>query len=612
MDKYKMLSLALVSLVTAIIGESSFAACTHYAAPGGTGNGSSVSSPFRVSDFLNISQPGMTLCLASGTYTASNGGLLRPPEGRNGTASQPIKVMALDESNPPLFDGQFADAPAPVLLYKNNYWTIEGINVRHGSSSTLAIYYGTNVIVRRVVAWDSWIAGNNGVCGVHYTPGPVLFEDVACFGTGRKIISPTQNTWTPAGGTGFTCRRCWSRFDGSLSTGPSGASMVYNAWNMTYENLLANFSATQMPDSYTVLDSWPPQSIYSSPVKCGPGGTGQCPIAGQTYGFGKWASGAERLDSNYDANSRLLGSLAYVKANDPLWYNNAWGHAGQGQGGLNSFTIKDVFGYISPQNPRFNAADGASHAVEYGDPGNGGFNLIADRVTQIGGVSAHSAWKVTNTYSGNSMADVNAAGRNPFTTTIGANLCYRYINGVRTNEPLWPWPMNDRIKQATAMAGRYSGPCPGCSGGFRVARTATDVTAEVQALLGTIPSQCLSGAAPSPAPVPEPTPSTDSTFTIGQRVQVSLLGPAHVRETAGEGVLLGTQPIGAVGTVTGGPASAIGYTWWKVDYDSGVDGWSTEGLLAFAAVPGPTIDSLAPSVTITSPANGSILSRWLK
>jgi len=30
---------------------------------------------------------------------------------------------------------------------------------------------------------------------------------------------------------------------------------------------------------------------------------------------------------------------------------------------------------------------------------------------------------------------------------IGANIVYRYENGVLTDVPLWPWPMNDRILQ---------------------------------------------------------------------------------------------------------------------------------------------------------------------
>lgn len=37
-------------------------------------------------------------------------------------------------------------------------------------------------------------------------------------------------------------------------------------------------------------------------------------------------------------------------------------------------------------------------------------------------------------------------------TPIGANVLYQYQDGVLTNIPLWPWPMEDRIKQETGIS----------------------------------------------------------------------------------------------------------------------------------------------------------------
>ena len=56
-------------------------------------------------------------------------------------------------------------------------------------------------------------------------------------------------------------------------------------------------------------------------------------------------------------------------------------------------------------------------------------------------------------------------------------ICQRYVDGELTTTPLWPWPMNDRIKEARALAGR----------------PVVDVTATIEALLGTIPAACRSG-----------------------------------------------------------------------------------------------------------------------
>ena len=74
----------------------------------------------------------------------------------------------------------------------------------------------------------------------------------------------------------------------------------------------------------------------------------------------------------------------------------------------------------------------------------------------------------------------------------------------------------------------------------------------------------------------QPLPSTR--FVIGDRVvlrsnSIIRLIPSN------SGVLSGTQLKGAPGTVTGGPWRANGTWWWQVDFDSGVDGWVTQGKL---------------------------------
>lgn len=73
---------------------------------------------------------------------------------------------------------------------------------------------------------------------------------------------------------------------------------------------------------------------------------------------------------------------------------------------------------------------------------------------------------------------------------MGANLCYRYVDGARTTTPLWPWPMDQRIKDALAEAGSYAGPCVNCSGGRQSRAGTADITADIEALLGLIPAAC--------------------------------------------------------------------------------------------------------------------------
>ena len=74
------------------------------------------------------------------------------------------------------------------------------------------------------------------------------------------------------------------------------------------------------------------------------------------------------------------------------------------------------------------------------------------------------------------------------------------------------------------------------------------------------------------------TATVSSKFTIGQTVTAS--SNLNVRTTPStSGTLLGSQPAGVTGSVTGGPVLANGYWWWQVNFATGPDGWSVENWL---------------------------------
>ena len=56
-------------------------------------------------------------------------------------------------------------------------------------------------------------------------------------------------------------------------------------------------------------------------------------------------------------------------------------------------------------------------------------------------------------------------------------LCKRYVNRTLTSQGLWPWPMNQRTKDALVASGR----------------AAVDVTATMESLFGSIPAACATG-----------------------------------------------------------------------------------------------------------------------
>jgi hypothetical protein len=110
-----------------------------------------------------------------------------------------------------------------------------------------------------------------------------------------------------------------------------------------------------------------------------------------------------------------------------------------------------------------------------------------------------------------------------------------------------------------------------------------------------------------------------SSLVIGSRVQV-VNGAMNVRATAG-GTLLGTQPVGAFGRIVGGPqlaaisgsGSTTKYTYWQIDYESGVDGWSGQDNLVLAPPPpvGMTIGSrvqvVKEVINVRATAGGTLL-----
>lgn len=95
-----------------------------------------------------------------------------------------------------------------------------------------------------------------------------------------------------------------------------------------------------------------------------------------------------------------------------------------------------------------------------------------------------------------------------------------------------------------------------------------------------------------PPPPDPPPPSTK--FTIGDRVETTT--SVSVRASAGTaGAIVGTQVVGAQGTVAEGPVGADGIVWWRINFDAGADGWVDEDLLKHVEVPPPPPPPPPPS-----------------
>jgi hypothetical protein len=447
-----------------IRGQDAPPSCNYYASPTGSGNGTSPDQPFRVSDFWRVAKPGATLCLADGTYRGDS--MISPPRGVSGRDGTPITVRALHDGKV-LVDGE--GSRKPVALSGNDWFVVAGVNACCSSESVVEVLRSNHSVIRRVVGWDA-ADGNHMIFGVHFGEHNLL-EDVAGWGIARKVFSSSQQ------GNFTTVRRAWGRWEGSHVTGPKSVySLAYNNYNMLIENAIGTWSGERMKESYVLLD------YDGKPWTGRGGGTYQNHDVNQPYAI----FGMDVLkEEDKKAKARLFGSLAYVTAGDAfkaqrlVFVQN-----------MDAIEIADVLAYIEPGSyPRTRTFDlyGLRTLTAFG--ASAGVGLSARNITSIGGAGIHigDEWQTQNVLEGPSPA-VYGSAENAFHTTRGANLCYRYVDGVRTTRPLWPWPMNQRIKDALVQSGRQP----------------VDVTATVEKMLGKIPQECREPESPGASGTPSP------------------------------------------------------------------------------------------------------------
>ena len=90
-----------------------------------------------------------------------------------------------------------------------------------------------------------------------------------------------------------------------------------------------------------------------------------------------------------------------------------------------------------------------------------------------------------------------------------------------------------------------------------------------------------------PRSTEEPSNNLSANTPLGSRVITT--DEATILSTpSSSGIVLGTQPKAARGTLVGGPVTDTGgenQIRWQVDFDSGVDGWVEENRLSYTSLP---------------------------
>jgi hypothetical protein len=408
----------------------------YFASPTGGGTTCSAKAPCTIQQAILTATPGDTLWLLDGIYAGPRQ-MIAPGTyavGKSGTSDRRITIKAVTDGAV-WIDGQYTYEP--LRLSGNQYWIIEGVNVYNSSNTVVELFPGShNNIIRRVCAWNANISSLNEHVWLIWDSSFNLLEDICGFGTGRNTLSEygasSQNT----------IRRAWLRWEGwpSNSGGEAPGPVLQISYETFANSLLENIVTIHSAERYDY-----PQ-----------------PTSGSVFGGWHIRDGAPSGSPGY----RVRGAIVYGYPNPKLPLNHAFFNYQS-----KPIDIKDVY------------VDGTSQGqiwpVVLGCKVPPCENSVADRVTTIRGASESiidGSWTITNF---RECTSVDACP-NLYTGVSAANACYRYQDGVLGSAPLWPWPMDARIRAALSAAGSSA-----------LAGTDGTVTSEIESLFGPIPSGCL-------------------------------------------------------------------------------------------------------------------------
>lgn len=391
--------------------------------------------------------PGDTLILLNGIYYQSLN-----PNRRNGEPGLPITIRAMNDGQA-VIDGQYQRVPiklgntwpGPI----GNYFVIEGVVARNSSDYVIVIDGGHNNVLRRVSAYNANTDTNSHVIGIIWPSAHNnLIEDCVAAGSGRKMIMTYQSE-------NNIIRRCftyWQGWDGRDFCGvawPNGQSIqVYHGRYNIIENSIAIGAVPQSSISI--------QANSSNAIA----------IGNQVLG-----SIAINAGMNLDGTLKQWGNVrpqptACTGMEDFGWPGRRSGFSLHGSGELRDNLFQDVFSWGNAGLGFVEGMGGTlvnNRIVRATVLNNGMDNPCGPWPCLYGGVDTsvlQSALNKFNAVQNSYIEDIfidwpNYPGGLRNMTAMngeGARLTHRYVDGILTDQPLWPWPMEERIQAEMGLS----------------------------------------------------------------------------------------------------------------------------------------------------------------
>lgn len=457
----KFISLIIFFLVLSTIGEAS--AAIYYIAPNGSdsNNGTSQSVPWATfSHATGVLQPGDTLYLMDGTYFQQLKVKI------SGTPGNPITFKALNDGQA-IIDGNYGFGPVQIAgtpSVRVSYIDIEGIIAKRSPDYVVRVDYSDYINFRRVSVYDGI---RNGI-SIFYTSTHVLVEDCIIRTPGAYPLHLSSKSH-------LTVRRCYVTFVSSghgvtwssvnlyppsdsivenvvteTSTGGVNGIMITNGYANTSNNnvIYGSIAREATLAGYLLANAACGESVGQKHINC--------VSIRSKYGFyqrtGEDWEGRHLTIVGRDKVGRVEGVLLYpndcpVRVNGDLRDSSLL----TGTKGLALYIDDKVDYWTHSYNNLYD------------------FNTNYAGTTQGTGETFIDPAYDTVTYGDGAYLFVPPAlkGQGEGGADIGAEVLYRYVDGVLTTDPLWPWPMEGRIQDELGISLTYeTDPVTGKTGGL--------------------------------------------------------------------------------------------------------------------------------------------------
>lgn len=473
--KFNTLAICFLVLFSSFINilciDDAFSEVYYITPSGGSDSnpGTSHNTPWATfSKARSVLAAGDTLYLMDGTYTTANSGMLHWYNSQgapSGTSGNPITIKALNDGQA-LVDGQ--DSNRPFHIWGQDpgghisYIDVEGIRFGNSNTDCFVVRWGEHINVRRVSVFDAdHTVNSTGM--VAWTSTNVLFEDCAVYGDGRTLISPFDSD-------NVTIRRCWMDWTAhSGAGGPSWGMQVYGSDGCIIENNIVRSDATN--DFIGGFAVWAHTYNASADNNKFYGNIAQGNATNDIW-YGFWIGSAERNLTGNEYHNNVAFDNAYglwQRAGDSLVVrkhtviNSVRDSIIVDYGGVvgedPDYIVSGTYKNSSVYNSSRDGMDLEPHALvgkvisDYNNINASGESNWEDVSNGTNSISISPSYN-TATYGNGAylMAPTALKGHGEGGADIGAEILYRYEDGVLTNQQLWPWPMEDRIVAETGIS----------------------------------------------------------------------------------------------------------------------------------------------------------------